>query len=114
MRIVRYALPSQYTPAEDSGAIIHFVNDARNRSDYYSSTPRDRRGRTLTGTKTGARFGINMIPDVSDARHMRYMTITGHLNADASINFLKQIISPHDFLVMIVTDGQPASYQSLW
>ncbi|WP_245662857.1 IS630 family transposase [Endozoicomonas arenosclerae] len=94
--------------AEEKKAIVYFVDEASIRSDYHSGTTWCRRGYTPTVTKTGARFGINMISAVSGEGHMRYMTIPGRFNADIFIKFLKQIVSSHDCPVLIVTDGHSA------
>ena len=93
---------------EESGAIIYFIDEASIRSDYHSGTTWSRRGITPTVTKTGARFGINMIAAVSGTGQMRYMTIIGRFNADVFIKFLKKIVNSHDCPVMIVTDGHSA------
>ncbi|OED43136.1 hypothetical protein ACH42_10950 [Endozoicomonas sp. (ex Bugula neritina AB1)] len=78
------------------------------RSDYHSGTTWGPRGYTPTVTKTGTRFGINMISAVSGDRHMRYMTILGPFNVDIFIKFLKHIVSSHDCSVLIVTNGYSA------
>lgn len=94
--------------AEEKGAVIYFIDEASIRSDYHSGTTWSKRGYTPTVTKTGARFGINMIAAVSGEGYMRYMTIPDRFNADVFIKFLKQIIDSHDCPVMIVTDGHSA------
>ena len=94
--------------AEEKGAIIYFIDEASIRSDYHSGTTWGKKGYTPTVTKTGARFGINMIAAVSGEGHMRYMTITVRFNADVFIKFLKRIIASNDRPVMIVTDGHSA------
>ena len=100
--------PAIRKQAEEEGAIIYFIDEASIRSDYHSGTTWSKKGYTPTVTKTGARFGINMIAAVSGEGHMRYMTITGRFNADVFIKFLKQIVASHDRPVMIVTDGHSA------
>ncbi|PJE77890.1 hypothetical protein CI610_03181 [invertebrate metagenome] len=100
---IRY--PSQCKLAEEKGAIIYFIDEAIIRSDYHRGTTWSRKGYTPTVTKTGVRFGINMIFVVSGEGHMRYMTISGRFNADVFIKFLKQIVSSYDRPVLIVTDG---------
>ena len=100
--------PALRKQAEDSGAIIYFIDEGGIRSDYHSGTNRGRQGYTPTVVKTGARFGINMIAAVSGDGHMRYMTIPGRFNADVFIKFLRQIVNSHDCPVIIVTDGHSA------
>ena len=94
--------------AEEKEAIIYFIDEASIRSDYHSGTTWSKKGYTPTVTKTGARFGINMIAAVSGEGQMRYMTIKGRFNADVFIQFLKQIVNSHDCPVLIVTDGHSA------
>ncbi len=53
---VRY--PALRKQAEESGAIIYFIDEASIRSDYYCGTTQSRRGVTPTVTKTGARSGL--------------------------------------------------------
>ena len=100
--------PALRKQAEDSAAIIYFIDEGGIRSDYHSGTTWGRRGYTPTVVKTGARFGINMIAAVSGDGHMRYMTIPGRFNADVFIKFLRQIVNSHDCPVIIVTDGHSA------
>ena len=103
---IRY--PALRKQAEEKKAVIYFIDEASIRSDYHSGTTWSRKGYTPTVTKTGARFGINMIAAVSGEGHMRYMSIPGRFNADIFIKFLKQIVSSHDCPVLIVTDGHSA------
>ncbi len=56
--------PALRKQAEENVAIIYFIDEASIRSDYHSSTTWSRHGVTQTITKTGARFGINMIAAV--------------------------------------------------
>jgi transposase len=93
--------------AKRLGAEIWFADEAGVRSDAHAGTTWGPRGRTPIVSTTGARFGLNLISAVSRQGHFRFMCVSGRVNADVFIRFLKRLIHNSQKMVFLIVDGHP-------
>ena len=93
--------------AKREGASIFFGDEASVRSDYHRGTTWAPIGETPTVETTGGRFGINLISAVSPQGQMRFMALTGKMNADSFIEFLKRLIYQSERPIFLIVDGHP-------
>ncbi len=78
--------------AKREKARIFFADEASVRSDYHSGTTWAPRGKTPVVPTTGARFSLNLVSAVSPRGEMRFMTVTGRMNAAKFIEFLQRLM----------------------
>jgi len=93
--------------AKSEKATIFFGDEAGVRSDYHSGTTWAPKGQTPVVETTGARFGVNLVSAISAQGHLRFMTISGRLNSDTFIEFLKRLIHNAPNPIFLIIDGHP-------
>ncbi len=93
--------------AKREKARIFFADEASVRSDYHSGTTWAPRGKTPVVPTTGARFSLNLVSAVSPRGEMRFMTVTGRMNAAKFIEFLQKLMKGTNRPVFLVVDGHP-------
>jgi transposase len=89
------------------GARIFFADEAGIRSDFHSGTTWGKRGVTPIVSSTGARFSANVISAVSAQGELRFMVVSGRVNAGVFIEFLKRLLVNATTPIFLVVDGHP-------
>jgi transposase len=93
--------------AKKEGATIFFADEAGVRSDFHAGTTWAPQGKTPVVKATGQRFGINLISAVSPRGELRFMTVTGRMNAGKFIDFLKRLLHNARRPIFLIVDGHP-------
>ena len=99
--------PTIQRRARREGAQIFFADEAGVRSDYHSGTTWGQRGRTPVVSRTGARFGVNLISAVSAQGQLRFMLTKGRVTAAVFMDFLKRLLVNARTPIFVVVDGHP-------
>jgi len=93
--------------AKKVGASIYFEDESGVRSDFHSGKTWALKGKTPVITKTGARFGCNMIGAISPRGEFRFMVVKGTVNADCICSFLKKLMHGAEKPIFLIWDGHP-------
>lgn len=99
--------PELAARARAEGGEIWFSDEAGVRSDGHGGTTWAPRGQTPVVQSTGARFGINLISAVSRRGELRFMGVTGRMNAGKFIDFLKRMLKDSERKIFLIVDGHP-------
>jgi transposase len=91
--------------AKKAGGIIFFEDESGMRSDYHSGTTWAPRGKTPIVLRTGKRLSCNMLSAVSARGELRFMVISGNVNAVVFIQFLKRLMHGTSYPIFLVVDG---------
>lgn len=102
--------PALVKRARKENALIYFQDESGIRSDYHSGTTWARRGETPVVKTTGARFSLNMLSAVSAQGQLRFMVMTGRVNAAVFVEFLQRLMHHQDRPVFVITDNHPAHH----
>lgn len=100
--------PAIQALAKQQRATIYFGDESGVRSDFHSGTTWAVRGQTPIVPATGQRYGLNLISAVSPRGQMRFMTVTGRMNAGKFIDFLKRLLHNQKRPVFLIVDGHPS------
>jgi transposase len=106
-RWLREEFPTLQAQAKRLGAEIWFGDEAGVRSDAHAGKTWAPRGKTPIVSSTGARFGLNLISAVSRQGAFRFMCVSGRVNAEVFITFLKRLIHNGPRMIFLIVDGHP-------
>ena len=106
-RWLREEFPEIRARAATQGAEIWFGDEAGVRSDAHAGRTWAPRGRTPIVSTTGARFAINLISAISRRGELRFMGVSGRVNAEVFIQFLKRLLHNMSRPVYLIVDGHP-------
>lgn len=103
---VRY--PEILKQAEETGAIIFFLDESTAKSEAHRGRTWGIKGLTPVVEVTGSRHRLNLISVVSSEGILRYKTFTGSMNRFAFVRFLKSLVKSVDKPFIVITDGHSA------
>ena len=97
--------PAIVKAAKAAGGKIFFCDEAGIRTDYHSGTTWAPVGRTPIVRGTGDRKSVNMISAVSPRGELHFSFLSGNLNSELFIDYLKMLM--HDFPepIFLIVDG---------
>jgi transposase len=104
---VKEEFPKIRAQARKEKADIFFGDEAGVRSDCHSGKTWAIRGKTPIVTTTGARFGYNVVSAISPRGVLMFMIISGKVNGDVFIAFLKRLIHNWPRSIFLIVDGHP-------
>lgn len=104
---IKKEYPKLAQKAKIEGAEIYFADEAGVKSDHHSGTTWGIKGQTPIITRTGARFGLNMISAITAKGRMRFMVVKGTVKADKFCEFLKRLMYNAKKKVYLIVDGHP-------
>lgn len=107
-RWLREVFPEIEKRAKRRRAAIWFGDEAGIRSDAHAGTTWGKRGQTPIISSTGARFGMNLISAVNRQGGFRFMCVSGRVNAEVFIEFLKRLLHNADKPIFLIVDGHPS------
>lgn len=99
--------PAIQARAAAQNAEIWFGDEAGVRSDAHAGRTWAPRGRTPIVSTTGARFAINLISAISRRGELRFMGVSGRVNADVFIQFLKRLLHGMSRPIFLMVDNHP-------
>ncbi len=94
--------------AKKERATLYFADEAGVRSDFHAGTTWAPRGHTPVVPATGQRYSLNMVSAVSPRGEMRFMTVSGQMNAGKFIAFLQRLLHGAKRPVFVIVDGHPS------
>lgn len=93
--------------AKTRGASIYFEDESGIRSDFNSGKTWALKGKTPVITKTGARFGCNMIGAINTRGAFRFMVVKGNVNSECICIFLQRLMHGAENPIFLIWDGHP-------
>ena len=94
--------------AKKCRATLYFADEAGVRSDFHAGTTWAPKGQTPVVEATGQRYSMNIISAISPRGEMRFMTVSGRMNAGKFIEFLKRLLHNAKRPVFLIVDGHPS------
>jgi transposase len=99
--------PAMARAARRIRAEIWFADESGVRSDYHAGTTWAKKGQTPVVSSTGARYRLNLLSAVNRRGAMRFMVVSGGLNAEVLCRFLDRLMVGATRPVFLVLDGHP-------
>jgi transposase len=97
--------PAIVKAAKAAGGRIFFCDEAGIRTDYHSGTTWAPVGRTPIVRGTGDRKSLNMISSVSPRGELHFSFLSGNLNSEMFINYLKMLMHDIPEPIFLIVDG---------
>lgn len=94
--------------AKQEGAEIFFEDESGIRSDASVGKTWGKIGKTPVVSRTGRRYGLNLISAISPGGEIRFMFTKGTFGAKEFITFLSRLLTTCRRKVFVIADGHPA------
>jgi transposase len=100
--------PAIVKAAKAAGGKVFFCDEAGIRTDYHSGTTWTPVGQTPIVRGTGGRKSVNMISAISPRGELHFSFLSGNLNSEKFIDYLKMLM--HDIAdpIFLIADGYPS------
>lgn len=105
--------PRIHARAEAAGATILFCDEAGVRTDHHSGTTWGAVGQTPVVRGTGKRVSLNMISSVSSRGKLHFSFVSGNINAQTFIEYLKKLLHDVAGPIFLIVDGHSAHKANL-
>ena len=86
-------------------AEIWFGDESGIRSDFHAGTTWGIRGKTPLVRTDGSRYSLNMISAISPRGQLRFMVVSGRVNGNRFVQFLKRLVHGAKRPIFLVVDG---------
>lgn len=97
--------PAIVKAAKAAGGKVFFCDEAGIRTDYHSGTTWAPVGQTPIVRGTGDRKSVNMISAVSPRGELHFSFLSGNLNSEMFINYLKMLMHDIPEPIFLIVDG---------
>jgi transposase len=100
--------PAIVKAAKAAGGKIFFCDESGIRTDYHSGTTWAPVGQTPIVRGTGNRKSINMISAISPRGELHFSFLSGNLNSELFIDYLKKLMHDIPESIFLIIDGYPS------
>lgn len=99
--------PKILNRAKREGGVIFWGDEMGIRSDDNKGRTYGKRGKTPLISKTGQRFGCNMISAITNLGHLNFMIFRNNFKIDVFIRFLQRLTQQSKRKVFLIIDQHP-------
>jgi transposase len=99
--------PAIRKEAKKEKAQIYWCDEMGLRSDQFAGRSFSKRGRKPVVSRTGKRFGCNMISAVANVGTLYFMLFKENFDADIFLSFLKRLVRQSQTKVFLIVDRHP-------
>jgi transposase len=100
--------PAIVKAAKAAGGKVFFCDESGIRTDYHSGTTWAPVGRTPIVRGTGKRESVNMISAISPRGEFHFSFLSGNLNSELFIDYLKKLMHDIPGPIFLIVDGYPS------